>query len=165
MTAPRPLAPSTMRLVSASVAAIAALGVVALGVRLGTDGLGSAPARNPASATATPAAAVVDRARPAGSALEQAVLSTLADDEATATATAVDAPAAPAGPTPAPTPADAPPPAPAPAPEPAPAPDEPVAPLPDSPVPLPVDPEPVVAPVEETVDTLVDAVSDLGLGL
>jgi hypothetical protein len=78
MSDPRLASPSTLRLVAAAAAAVASLGVVALGVQLGTNGLvGDAPGRNPGSATASPAAAVVDRARTgAGSAeLDQILLS------------------------------------------------------------------------------------------
>jgi len=55
------------RLLAFMAAAIASVGLVALGVQIGTDGLRSnGPERNAASATAAPTAAVVDlrRARP-----------------------------------------------------------------------------------------------------
>ena len=61
MSGPRLESPSTFRLVAASAAAVASLGVVGLGVQLGTHGLvGDGPGRNPGAASAAPAAAVVD---------------------------------------------------------------------------------------------------------
>jgi hypothetical protein len=57
--------PGAFRLVAAAAATVGSLALVALGVQIGTNGLGiDGPDRNPASATASPAAAVVDIARP-----------------------------------------------------------------------------------------------------
>jgi hypothetical protein len=65
MSGPRLASPATFRLVAASAAAVASLGVVALGVQLGTHGLvGDGPGRNPGSASASPVAAVVDARSP-----------------------------------------------------------------------------------------------------
>lgn len=64
MSDPRLSSPSSIRLVAAAAAAIASLGVVALGVQLGTNGLvGDGPGRNPGSNSATPASATVDLPR------------------------------------------------------------------------------------------------------
>lgn len=59
--------PSAFRLVAAAAATVGSLALVALGVQIGTDGLGSlGPDRNPASETIAPAAAVVDQGRVRG---------------------------------------------------------------------------------------------------
>lgn len=167
---------SLMRLLSVSVAALAALALVVLGVKIGTDGLGVLTGeRNPASVTLSPTAALVDlpRARPttANPDLRGTLLSLLppgALDER------IDTPAAPAplapvagpgAPTsgPAPSTDTAPPVAPAPEPAPAPLPTD-ALPVPvPVPVPAPI-PAPVSDPVVGTVDQLVETVTGtLGL--
>lgn len=56
--------PGAFRLVAASAAMVGSLALVALGVQIGTNGLGTdGPDRGPATATASPAAAVVGVAR------------------------------------------------------------------------------------------------------
>lgn len=80
MADPRLSSPAAFRLVAVAAAAVASLGFVALGVQLGTDGLGSdGPGRNPGSATASPAAAVVDlaRTRPPSPTLEEQFITLL----------------------------------------------------------------------------------------
>ncbi len=170
---------SLMRLLSVSVAALAALALVVLGVKIGTDGLGLLTGeRNPASVTLSPTAALVDlpRARPttANPDLRGTLLSLLppgaldaAVDDAPATPAPSAPPAIPAAPAagPAPSTEPAPPGAPAPAPTPAPTP---IGALP-VPVPTPVPvPAPIPAPVSEpvvgTVDQLIETVTGtLGL--
>ncbi len=165
---------SLMRLLSVSVAALAASALVVLGVMIGTDGLGLLRGeRNPASVTLSPAAALVDlpRARPTAqsadlratllSLLPPGALDTVSDDPAAATI-------APAAPAPAPTaltptPEAAPPAGPAPEPAPAPAPTDALpVPLP-VPVPAPAPPA-AVEPVVGTVDQLIETVTGtLGL--
>ena len=76
MSDPRLSSPSSIRLVAAAAAAVASLGVVALGVQLGTAGLvGDGPGRNPGSSSASPASASVElpRSRPVASLEEQLV--------------------------------------------------------------------------------------------
>lgn len=166
---------SLMRLLSVSVAALAALALVVLGVKIGTDGLGVLTGeRNPASVTLSPTAALVDlpRARPTATNpdLRGTLLSLLPPgaldvaDEATVTATPAASTATPAAPTgPAPSTDTAPPEAPAPGPAPAPLPTD-ALPVPvPVPVPTPI-PVPVSDPVVGTVDQLVETVTGtLGL--
>ena len=155
--------PTTFRLVAAATATVASLALVALGVQLGTDGLGIGSDRNPASASASPAAAVVDLGRPRVApdlsdtllSLFPAALTTPAASGAT-TLSAGSGAAAPA-PAPAPAPSE---PAPAPAPEPAPTPLP--EPLPSAPLP---DPSPILAPLEPVVDTVTDGLGALGTAL
>ena len=168
MSDPRLSSPSSLRLVAAAAAAVGALGVVALGVQLGTSGLvGDGPGRNPGSASATPASASVElpRSRP-GTTLEQTLVSLIPAAGATAfgssTGTAASAPA------PAPTPtADA---APAPQPPPSDTPSSPVptlpAPTPTIPAPTPTVPpaiEPVVEAVDDTVADVTGTVEGTGV--
>ena len=154
--------PTTFRLVAAATATVASLALVALGVQLGTDGSGIGSDRNPASATASPAAAVVDLGRPRSApdlrdtllSLFPAALTTPAVSGATTISTG-------SGPAPAPAPSPAAPaPEPAPAPAPAPTPDP--APLPSAPLP---DPSPVLAPLEPVVETVTDEVGTLATAL
>ena len=167
MSDPRLSSPSSIRLVAAAAAAVASLGVVALGVQLGTSGLvGDGPGRNPGSTTATPASATVDlpRSRP-GATLDQQLLALVpgvgagafGSSSAAGSFSPASAPVEPAA-APAPT-TETPAPAPAPAPAPSPVP----APLPESPVPVPtptpaptVPPalEPIVEPVTDVIDTV-----------
>lgn len=151
--------PTTFRLVAAATATVASLALVALGVQLGTDGFGIGSDRNPASASASPAAAVVDLGRPRVApdlsdtllSLFPAALTTPAVPGATTILTGSGP--SPAAPAPAPAPSE---PAPAPAPEPAPAPLP--EPLPSAPLP---DPSPVLEPLEPVVETVTDGLGAL----
>lgn len=151
--------PTTFRLVAAATATVASLALVALGVQLGTDGLGIGSDRNPASASASPAAAVVDLGRPRVApdlgdtllSLFPAALTTPASTGATSLTTGSGP--SPSAPAPAPAPSE---PTPAPAPAPAPAP------LPPAPAPAPLpDPSPVLAPLEPVVETVTDGLGTL----
>ena len=180
MSDPRLSSPSSIRLVAASAAAIASLGVVALGVQLGTSGLvGDGPGRNPGSASATPASATVElpRSRPAAT-LEQQLIALVpavgasafgSSSSAGAFSSSSAVPVADPAPAPAAPPADggapAPAPPPSPVPTPIPTPETPIpAPAPTIPAPAPTVPptlEPVVEPVVEAVDGLgVDPTGD-----
>jgi len=157
-----------MRLLSVSVAALAASALVVLGVMIGTDGLGLLGGeRNPASVTLAPTAALVDLppARPTlqSTDLRATLLSLLPpgalDAVSNDPAAAIIAPAAPAPDpaVPAPSPEAVPPVGPAPEPAPAPVPTDPL------PVPVPA-PPPGTEPVVGTVDQLVESVTGtLGL--
>ena len=163
MSDPRLSSPSSIRLVAAAAAAVGALGVVALGVQLGTSGLvGDGPGRNPGSATATPASATVElpRSRP-GATLEQTLVSLFPAAGATAFGSSTAAGATPL-PAPAPSAGDG---GTGPAPSPNPPPTTP--PLPTTPVTPPTTPSlpappatipPALDPVVEVVD---DALSDV----
>jgi hypothetical protein len=170
MSDPRLSSPSSIRLVAAAAAAVASLGVVALGVQLGTAGLvGDGPGRNPGSSSATPASASVDlpRTRP-GTTLEDQLIALVPAVGATAfgsssssgfgTASAAPAPsdaaAAPTGPSDGGTS-----PAPSPVPTtPIPTPETPAAPTPALPA-VPTLP-PVLDPVVDPID---DALSGVGV--
>ena len=167
MSDPRLSSPSSIRLVAAAAAAVASLGVVALGVQLGTSGLvGDGPGRNPGSSSATPASATVElpRSRP-GANLEQQLISLVPGVGASAFGSSSGgssvspAPAADPAPsaTPAPTDGGTPPPAPAPSPSPVPVPTPVPAPTPTIPGPAPtptIPPalDPVVEPVGDVVE-------------
>ena len=155
--------PASFRLVAAAAAMVGSLALVALGVQIGTDGLGSGgPDRNPGTEAASPAAAVVDlpRMRPE-SGLDQTLLSLLPLPAATDVGSTSGAPFAPAsgstgtGSTGAP--AGPPPPDPGPAPDPT----TPVpvpAPTPPPPPVLPADPSPLLEPLEPILDPVVETV-------
>ncbi len=125
LTAPTAI---TMRILMTAVAAIAALSVVALGVKIGTDGLSFGADRNPAVATATPAASLVDLPRSGSAEAPVDLLATLrsllppVQESDPAVPAPTQAPAAPAAPAADPAPAPAPAPAPTPVPVPVPAP-------------------------------------------
>ena len=167
MSDPRLSSPSSIRLVAAAAAAVASLGVVALGVQLGTSGLvGDGPGRNPGSTSATPASATIDlpRSRP-GATLEQELIALVpavgtgafGSSSAAGAFPPAPAPAAPA-PTP-PGPADqAPAPTPPSTPVPIPAPESPV-PTPETPIPAP---EPTIPPA---LDPIVEPIDDALSGL
>lgn len=174
MSDPRLSSPSTIRLVAAAAAAVASLGVVALGVQLGTSGLvGNGPGRNPGSSSATPASATVDlpRSRPTATLEEQLVAlvpgvgttsfgSSPSGGSATTTPAPSDTSSAPAGPgdggtTPAPG---------GPVPDsPVPTPEPPATPPPTVPTPPP-SPAPTVppelAPIVEPIDDALSGVTD-----
>lgn len=171
MSDPRLSSPSSIRLVAAAAAAVASLGVVALGVQLGTSGLvGNGPGRNPGSTSATPASATVDlpRSRPSAS-LDQQLIALVpgvgagafGSSSAAASFTAAPAPVAPAPSAPS-APSDggggggtAPPPSPSPVPVPTPVP------TPETPVPAP---EPTIPPaLDPIVEPVADVAEDLGL--
>lgn len=181
MSDPRLSSPSSIRLVAATAAAVASLGVVALGVQLGTSGLvGGGPGRNPGSTTATPASASVQlpRSRP-GAILEQQLIALVPGVGASSFGSS----SAPAGPlTSGPSTVTAPPAAPAaptdgggapaPAPAPGPAPLAPPIPTPTAPLPAPAPTVPAPAPtvppaLDPVVDPVVEPVGDAvdGLGL
>lgn len=172
MSDPRLSSPSSIRLVAAAAAAVASLGVVALGVQLGTSGLvGDGPGRNPGSASATPASASVElpRSRP-GATLEQQLVALVPGVGTTAFGSSSggggSSPSSPVAtgalaPAPAPTDGGAPAPTPSPSPvPPLPTPESPVvAPTPTIPA-SPVTIPPALDPVVEPVD---DALSGLGV--
>ncbi len=168
-------APSAFRIVAAAAATVASLGLVALGVQIGTNGLGSGgPERNPASAAASPAAAVVNlgRTRPVPSLGETilallptpaVVLPVVTAPGVASTTSALDDPSL-DRPAAVPSPADAPSPAPAPAPAPpgpVPTPTPPVLPAPTDPPPVPGT-EPIIDPVAPLLDPLLDVLLDPG---
>lgn len=170
---------SLIRKLSTMVAAVAALAVIAMGVQIGTSGLGFSNDRAPATATARPASALVDLAIQPTAELElAAMLAGLLPPGATEGAATgavpqgsgrVDAPAPPAPEPPAeapavPAPSDLLPSGPV-APEPAPPVTPPPVPAPAVPVPVPpVPPQPepdaVVDPVTQVVE---DVKAILGL--
>jgi hypothetical protein len=167
MAALHPTARASLRSLAVAVAAVLALGLVALGVRIGTTGFGSGRDRSPADATVQPAAAVIDRSpAPVVAALEVPVDVTpvatpvdVASSPAGATVTAASpAPAAPTGGT-----TDAP------APEPAPV--TPISPLPDAPVatpavpsvPAPAPAPAPTSPVPDLTDPVQQLLNPLGL--
>ncbi|HUP87035.1 MAG TPA: hypothetical protein VM143_15380 [Acidimicrobiales bacterium] len=164
MSDPRLSSPSSIRLVAAAVAAVASLGVVALGVQLGTNGLvGDGRGRNPGSATATPASATVDLPRSRGD-LFQTQIDSATIAPVTGGTDAVDASAtpAPAGPVAVPPSAD-PDPIASPVPGPTPGPTTPAPTLPPTPVPTPTIPpalDPIVEPVADLIDGLGGASTD-----
>ena len=171
MSDPRLSSPSSIRLVAAAAAAVASLGVVALGVQLGTSGLvGDGPGRNPGSSSATPASATVDlpRSRPGASLEEQLIalvpaLGTTAfgsssSGRAVSASPAAGDAAAPAGP------ADGGGAAPAPSPVPTiPTPAPPVAPTPTLPAPTPTIP-PALDPVVDPIDDVLSGITGGGTG-
>src|SRR5687768_2496888 len=173
MSDPRLSSPSSIRLVAAAAAAVASLGVVALGVQLGTSGLvGDGPGRNPGSTSATPASATVElpRSRPAAN-LEQQLIALVpgvgagafGSSSASGAFSATPAPTTDTAAAPAP-PADNGTPAPAPAPSPVPAP----IPTPPTPVPTPTPTIPAPAPtIPPALDPIVEPVTDVidGLGV
>lgn len=160
------LAPSrsASRLLATTVAGIAALAVIALGVRIGTTGLGFDDGRAPATATARPASALVDLAASGGSSDLAATLLALlppAAPEATVSR------GVPQGPTTAPQPdpsgASEPPPVTPAVPDPSEV--VPPSPLPPAPAPVPpttLPPAPGSAPaVEPVTDPVVQAIEDV----
>jgi hypothetical protein len=155
--------PGAFRLVAAAAATVGSLALVALGVQLGTNGLGTdGPDRNPATATASPAAAVVDLARPRATppALQDALTALVpfagagAGPSSGAGSTGALGGSLTAAPSDGGTSTA---PAPAPAPSPAPAPTDPVA----SPVPTPVLPGPGPGPSPTPTPTVPDPVAVL----
>ena len=163
-----------------SAAAVASLGVVALGVQLGTSGLvGEGPGRNPGSTSATPASATVElRRSAAGATLDQQLIA-LAPGARRASAFGSSCGLAPSRRTPPPTSDAVPAPAPAPAdggtaparprrrrcrtlPVPAPIP------TPPTPVPTPTPTIPAPAPtippaLEPVVEPVIDVLAGLGV--
>lgn len=151
---------SLIRLLSTTVAGVAALAVIALGVQIGTTGLAFSDDRAAATATARPASALVDLVdEPGGASDLAATLVGLLPPGAMDSASGRGGPQdAPARPQPAPSTPDASAPAEPPAETPAvPAPSdllpsEPVAPAPAPPVTVPPAPETVTDPVVQVID-------------
>lgn len=159
--------PTSFRLVAAAAATVASLALVALGVQIGTDGLGADdPGRNRAATASSRSAAVVDdRSRPRPEVgLDQTLLSLVpvAPPAASAPTASTSTAAGGSGGAPAPSPAPAEPappapgPSPAPAPVPVPAPEVPPAPA----VPSVPDAEPLLGPLEPVLEPLVEGVVD-----